>query len=389
MQALLRFFLMFIMLSPNLYAGDKLSTWYTRDADNEIIMNVALFLSSTCPHCHKADAFFKKIESQTPWLHVQRYVINEDKNALIRFNELLNTQHMDDFAVPSVFFCNSRWVGFVSDETTGKDFLKALNYCKQQIEQKGELPTEAVTVLKRWANANMFDSNMTEHPSVGTYISLMAFMDAVNPCAYFGFAGFLALLFMQDNQKRRFVVGALFILIIGIVHYIQQAHTSTFFAFLDWFRWPAVVVGLFTYYLAGRYYYNIATPSLFIILSFLLAMMIQTYQQTCLMNWSYIFEQWLYNQKLSHGQENVYQFVYQILYLIPPFMLLILYLGFAKTKRFARWQPVLNRIGLLYIMAIGLCLIVYPIALSNMGLSFAAVILLALSGIFFKNLKIK
>lgn len=388
MHVFFRFLLMFLF-SANLWAANVSSSWYTQDADKKTTINVELFLSSTCPHCHKADEFFNKIQPQMPWLHIQRYVINEDKNALIRFNALLNEQHMDDFAVPSVFFCNSRWVGFVSDETTGKDLLKALNYCKQQIEKKGELTGEAVSVLKHWANANMFDSGMIEHPSVVQYITLMALMDAVNPCAYFCLAGFLGLLFLQDSQKRRLVVGLFFILSMAIVHYTQQVHTNTFFEWLPWLRWPAVLVGLFTYYLAGQHYRKRSIHHLFILLAFLLAIMIQAYQQTCLMNWSFIFEQWLYNQHFNNRQVALYQLAYQSLYILPPIVTLMLYLIFTRTEYFAKRQQLFNTIGLLFIMAIALILIVYPLALSNFLLSFFIVVTLVVLGWILNKLKNK
>ena len=131
MLATVRFLLLFICSMP-LWADNSFS-WYTIDTNKQVTINVELFLSSACPHCHKADEFFREIEPKTPWLQVKHNIINEDKDALIRFNQFLTELKFNDFAVPSTFFCKSRWVGFDSTETTGKDLLKALQYCKEQI----------------------------------------------------------------------------------------------------------------------------------------------------------------------------------------------------------------------------------------------------------------
>ncbi|BCA94910.1 membrane protein [Legionella antarctica] len=382
MWAVFRISLVLFMLGSSLWASSLSPRWYIQEADKKIVINVELFLSSTCTHCHKADAFFQKIESSSPWLHVTRYTIDKDKSDLKRFNQLLEDQQMSDFAVPSIFFCNSRWVGFGTDETTGKDLLHALNYCKEQIEKKGKLTSANVNVLRRWANANLFDAGMTENPTAVKYITVIALMDAYNPCALFCLGGFFALLFMQDSRKRQILSGCLFILALGVVHFIQQVYTSTFFESLPWLRWPAALVGLFTFYMAGQYYRHRSTSNLFFLLALLLGLMLQIYQQTCLMNWSYIFQQWLYNQHLSNKNIVLYQLAYQIMYLVPLIFTLILYVILIKIKYLEKLKQRLNTIGLLYIMAVGLFLIIYPWALSNLLLSLFVILCVLIAGLF-------
>jgi len=377
----LKLLLFFLICTTKLWAGSP-SPWYSIDAGNKVQINVELYISSTCPHCHKADAFFHSIESTTPWLRVQRYVINNDKNALVRFNQLLNLQKMNDFAVPSVFFCNSRWTGFASAQTTGKDLLYGINYCKEQIEKKGELPIATETVLKRRANANLFDANMTADPSAIEYITMVALMDAFNPCALFCLAGFFALLFLQDKPKNQLTAGLLFILGMGVIHYFQQAYTSTFFEILPWLRWPGALVGLFTLYWVALIYRHKAMSNLYPIMTLLLALTLQFFQQTCVMNWAYVFEQWLFNKHLSATQTLMLEFAYQLMYLIPLFLTLVLYIIFSKVKRFTPLKKRLKFIGILLLIAISLLLIIYPMALANFSLSLFVIGIFVVVGFF-------
>ena len=371
---------LFIILCTNLWANSTPYSWYSQDSDKKVTINVALFLSSTCPYCHKSDAFFKEIEASYPWVHVTRYIINEDKNALLRFSQLLTEQDMLDFSVPSVFFCDSRWVGFAAAETTGADLLHAINYCKQDIEKKGTLSPATVKVLKRWANANMFNSGVVGNPSTTKYITTVALLDAFSPCALFCIICFFAFLFLQERRKKQVITGLLFILAVGIVHYVQQVYISTFYQLLPWYRLPALLVGLLTLYLMYQYYKKKTIHNLLVLLAFPVAFMVLSYQQTCVMNWSNIFEQWLDNQHVSSGRAILYQAAYHMMYLLPLIVTLLLYILLIRVKFFVNLSPKLNCIGLLYLTTIALILIIYPLALSNLMLSLLITIILIVCG---------
>ncbi|WP_425169277.1 hypothetical protein [Legionella sp.] len=359
-----------------------MSPWYTMSADKKVTLEIEMFLSSTCPHCHKAEAFFRDLAIQHPELHIKRNIINEDKNALLRFNELLSEQHMDDFSVPSIYFCESRWIGFASAETTGKDLLHAINYCKQQIEINGTLTLATVDTLRHWANANKFDSGMVKHPSVLTYIVTIAITDAFAPCAFFCFAGFLAFLFVGEKKEKKIIAGLLFITSVVMTHYLQQTHTSFFYQMLPWLRIPVALVGILAVYFVVQHYKKQTNQALYFSLAFLFGLMIMAYQQTCVMNWAYIFEQWLNNLPVTKVEAAFYRLLYQFLYVMPLLLILILYLMMLSLKRFAAWQPRLINWGLLFILAIALCFIAYPMLLSYLVVSVFTIIILVICARF-------
>ncbi len=372
-------FLLFFMCSIPLWANTQSYSWYTMDAKKQVTLNVELFLSSTCPHCQKADAFFKEIEPKTPWLHIQRHLINQDKDALTLFNQFLTEQKASDFAVPSMFFCNSRWLGFESAETTGKDLLNALNYCKQQIEKKGTLTDAAVNVIKRWANANMYNASMTEQPSILQYLLVVVFLDITNSCSLFCFFGFLAVLSIQHSKKNQLLTGCLFILAIVFVHWFQQTQTNIFYQILPWFRIVAVIMGLSSLYLAVLYYRKqVIKPYLLFIWTFFFALTVYAYQQTCVMNWSYIFEQWLTNQRLSGVQPGLLQLIYQVLYCLPLIVVLLVYWLLSSFNFF---KSALENIGLLFISFIALFLLIQPALLSYYLISYLTLLLGIVAGI--------
>ena len=382
MLRLLRFALL-VLIGMQAWAASATSyPWYSLNDNKKATINVELFLSTTCAHCHKADAFFREIEAKEPWLHVKRNYINENKEALILFNQLLTEQHYNDFAVPSIFFCNSRWVGFDSASTTGEDILKGLKYCRQQVEQKGDLTEAAQSTIKHWANANMFNSGITEQPSTLHYLLVVTLLDVTNPCALFGLAAFFAVLLIQYSRKNQWISGFLVILAIALVHILQQTQASVFFQLLAWARPAALVLGIVTLYIVFLYYKKQPLkPYLFFIWAFFFTVFVQSYQQTCIMNWSYVFQQWLHNQQLAVGQKLVMQLIYQILYIMPLIVLLWCYMMVQKVQRFTTCKPFLATFGLCLISIISFFLIIYPMAMAHF-LPSLLVLILAFIAIF-------
>lgn len=373
MNTFLKLFL--LLYASALWASEP---WYSQAKDKSVNLNVEIFLSSTCPHCHKADAFLKEIAPQNPWLQVRSWVINDDKEALIRFNQLLGGSA--NFSVPSIFFCNTRWIGFSDDKTTGQTLLKALHYCKAQIEKEGELKPATVEVIKRWAQASQYDTSMINTPTAPFYLLGMAFVDAISPCALFGFIAFLTILFMQESRQRQLASGFLFLIGLGIVHYLQQVYAASFYQWSSLLRVPSVLIGLVLLYFAYQASLNNQISRFFSLLSFGLAIIILSYQQVCLTNWSYLFEQWLQNQSFSPMAKVWFEMSYQLLYLVPLFLFLMLYIVIINKEKFEKTRIRLRGLGLVTGAILALILIIYPYVLSYL---FVSIVLLGLMVCFF------
>ena len=143
--------------------------WFTQDPYHKenIQLRVDLFLSSTCPHCLAANQFFHQLESKKKWLSVHRYYVNQDKAALDRFNDLIQAQQItiNAFAVPAIFFCDSRWLGFDNENNSGHQLLKSLNYCHQQLVASGKLTPTTVNAIRKSGVSEWYESNIVNSSS--------------------------------------------------------------------------------------------------------------------------------------------------------------------------------------------------------------------------------
>lgn len=337
-----------------------------------------LFLSSTCTVCQQRQATFRKMEKNYPWLQVTSYYIDKDKQALIQFSQLLGQQKNSDFAVPAVFFCNSRWVGF--DPSQGKDLLPWLLYCKKQIEKEGKLSETSVQILQYKARADSLESQIQPKFTSVRYLTVLPLMDALNSCVLFCFISFFVLLLMKASWREQLLSGACFLFVVGVVHFIQGAAMLSFFELLPWLRFPLFLIGLLTFHMAGAY--PRVSNTLWYLWIGLFAGALQTYQSTCWINWSYVFQNWLVKQDLSTGKAGLYQLVYQVMYLLPLLLLFPLCSGLMQSKFLAKFKQRLRLVLPVYLRVVALFFIFYPLALANTSLSLFILFVLFLSVIW-------
>ncbi|KTC98534.1 hypothetical protein Lgee_1611 [Legionella geestiana] len=338
-----------------------------------------LYLSSTCEHCQHAQAFFDELAMTLPWLKVKRQFIDLDSNALKAFYEAQKQiGQAGDFAVPSIIFCDSRWVGFDTSQTTGKVLLHALNYCHEALLKDGKLTANTIRVLREWAKASRLTSSMRATQSVLPLTPALALVDAFVPCALFFFFGFLALLVFvsREHLPQRALWAA--IITLGVTQFLQRSFSSWFISMHEVLRLIAVMAGVFLLtFLIQVVRAPVRRLRFLMPLVVLVSAMLSVFQQGCLFNPSLVFNQWLMEQGYSSGRMLLASLGYQLVYLLP--LVLTWWFGARLLARTARIQPMLEKAGILYVYAIGAFLLVCPHCLSRFSLSFIT-LLLALAG---------
>jgi glutaredoxin len=377
-------FCMLVCLGVTGWASNASLPWFTLDESRQVQLRVDLFLSSTCPHCQKAESFFKKIEATTPWLKINRYIINEDKAALETFNQFLKQQKEYDFAVPSIVFCNTRWIGFGDESTDGQQLLKTMNYCRTQIAKTGELTPATIQALKQISVANWYEANLVTKISAITFIPMMALFDALNPSSVTSILALFAFLFIQKPQKIKLSVILLFLLGAGIAHHIQQSHASFFYQALVMLRIPAALIGLglLSYVVIFHTQYNsqVKRPlpkTVYLLLVLLVALVIQAYQQNHAPNFSLIFHQWVSLQGFSEARQILYGLLYQIVYLLITGIIAVSLVALAR--RFVKNLLRVEIFAWNYLLMVSLILIAYPYLFAKFAVTLLIIIVASLS----------
>lgn len=341
-----------------------------------VSLNVDLFLSSTCIHCKNADVFFQKLESVNPWLSVKRHYIDEDTAALQLFYQRLQEQNISNFSVPAMFFCGSYWTGFNDPSSTGKSLIKALDYCHQQVIQKGDLTPATIHVLQQWGMASQYQINPNEAPAPSILIPMLAFSDAFGSCSIFSFMVFIAFLWLYPKHRwMQFTLGVVLMGCLGVIHYLQQAEAAMYYYWLSKFKIATLVVGVLLLLSMVRDFQStrrgpvLKPDGLVFFVGIVSVVAVQVWQQTCLVNINFVFEQWLNNQSLTTYQQIIYQLYYLVAYLLPLMLILLFYLFFGQSQRILAWQKILQTTAYVMLISVATLLIVYPACLGNLMIS--------------------
>jgi hypothetical protein len=344
------------------------------------VVTVDLFESSTCPHCLKAGEFFKKLTQKSPWLRVNSHLINEDKAELALFFEKLKQFHSDDFSVPSIMFCDSRWVGFESAETTGKMLLLALSFCHTQLIKDGAITAATKNTLRQWSTsagmANRIQLSKPPSPFLRVIVSPLA--EVFTPCSLFSLLVFLS--FVWIFPERRFVMvclGGLFILCLAVLHTAQYVYTDLYqrwmLSYLMWFSWAtaALLLWFLTVYIQSRRQQLNMQRAIRLAFPALVCTIIAVYgcQQICDFSVGAIFQQWLHSQSTTPSAYFFYQLSYVSLYVLPLLLLLAFYQLFG-----VRPARLLMVTACLILLIIALLLIVYSIGFSRMSFSYVTIL---------------
>jgi glutaredoxin len=339
----------------------------------DALIKVDLFLSSTCPHCQKADAFFRDMEQKKPWLMVHRYIINQDKSALDHLYTRLQQQRSMNFSVPAIFFCGSQWTGFKDIDTTGKALRHALVYCHQKIIQENELTPATINVLQKWGAASQLQLDKKMSRTVLTAVIGTALTDAINPCSLFCFAAFIAFLWLYPTRQGQLYIGGIFLVSLGFIHYLQQVHSAFYYQMVTHMRLFEAIIGLLLFLMVFNNYHKKPpkpTPLIFLFIP-IVVLVVEMSQQIC-MNIALIFEQWLSEQQLSSISHFFYQLIYQGFYLLPLTLFWLIYR--IRSSRFSHYEHLLKVSSYVVFISIGLLLIVYPPGLANLSISMAVLI---------------
>jgi len=187
-------------------------------------VDLHFFWSLSCPHCRNAHPFIANLPVALPWLRLHEHEISRDRAAAERFRALVEKAGAGDIAgVPAFYFCGELHFGWESEASTGELLRRRLTACHER----------GLTVVPGDNAAPGAGMNEVELPFVGRVdaasLSLpvltivLAALDAFNPCAFFVLLFLLSMMAHQKSRGRMLAIGAVFVLISGLMYFAFMA----------------------------------------------------------------------------------------------------------------------------------------------------------------------
>ena len=188
-------------------------------------VNADFFYSKSCPHCLDEETFLDILEEKYCQLEIRRFEVSERKN--IETLKILYKEYEvpeDRWGLVPVIFIEERYfLGYGSDETTGKqieDWIAGLI---------GDDNCEGESVISPWTTEVKIRKTIKlpfvgEVPLTGLSPLAMAVvlggLDGFNACAMVALGFLLSVLIASGIRKKVILIGGTFILVSGLVYFL-------------------------------------------------------------------------------------------------------------------------------------------------------------------------
>lgn len=209
-------------------------------------VTIYFFWSKGCPHCTKEKPFLEKLENKYPDLEVKYYEVSDQESVKV-FSAIAKAYGATTQWVPATFICDYYTVGFDSEETTGKEIEEKVRNCLEHgctdlylLENQQECITNQKNVVQI-PILGKIDLSKVGLPLLT--ISL-GFLDGFNPCAIWVLCFLLTLLIYAKSRKKILLIGLIFVLTSSIVYFLFMAAWLNFFLMIGFVTYLRVLVAL-------------------------------------------------------------------------------------------------------------------------------------------------
>jgi len=359
--------------------------------ENEKV-TVNFFYSTTCPHCTAERQFLAKLEQRYPEIEIKQYVINKKENVEL-FEKIAKEHGATTQWVPATFICDDYIVGFIDEETTGKEIEEKIKNC---LEHGCAHPNEydhengCVEDKKNIIPVPILGEIDLAKTGLPLLTIVLGFLDGLNPCAIWVLCFLLTLLIYAKSRKKMFLIGSIFIAASGIVYFLFMAAWLNFFliiGFVDILRiiiaFIAIIVGIvnmkdFFFFKKGISFTipERFKPKLFekmrnlvkeeatlaiIIGTVVLAFAANSFELLCTFGFPAIYTRALTLHNLPTFTYYFYLALYNIVYVMPLFIIVLIFTSTMGARKFTeKHGKILKMISGILMFTLGLILLIKP-----------------------------
>ena len=339
-------------------------------------INLYLFYSESCPHCHEEIEYLKTIkEKYKDNLNIFKYEVTKNENNSKMLESVKKTYGVNNQYVPFTAIGEDYIVGF--SETT-KTTIESIidNYINNTNEKKYEIP--------------LIGEINGKDASLSIIAVILGFIDGFNPCAMWILLLLINITISIKNRKKMLLIGLTFILTGGVIYFLSMlgigiildlTMISTIRNLIAIF---AIILGVYNIY---KFYKtrkvngchvvkkekrkNIITKInnitnknnllLMVLGTVILAISVNLVELACSLGFPTIFLELLTINDITGISKILYLILYILFYLIDDLVVFIIALFTLKTTGIStKYNKFVNLIGGILMIAMGLLLIFKP-----------------------------
>ena len=175
-------------------------------------INIYLFYSYTCPHCHYEIEYFKELEEKyKDKINIYKYEVMKNKDNLTMMNASKKLFEVTSTGVPFTIIGKEYILGF--SESTKDEFKYILNNYLNENKNNNEKVEKNIPILGN------IDAKKTSLTLVGI---ILGFIDGFNPCAMWILLLLINMTLGMKEKKKMITIGLTFILTGGIIYFFSM-----------------------------------------------------------------------------------------------------------------------------------------------------------------------
>lgn len=175
-------------------------------------INIYLFYSYTCPHCHDEIEYFKELEEKyKDKINIYKYEVMKNKDNLTMMNASKDLFEVTSTGVPFTVIGKEYILGF--SESTKDEFTYIIDNYLSKNKNNNEKVEKKIPILGN------IDSKKTSLTLVGV---ILGFIDGFNPCAMWILLLLINMTLGMKEKKKMITIGLTFILTSGVIYFLSM-----------------------------------------------------------------------------------------------------------------------------------------------------------------------
>lgn len=401
---------------PRRTAGD--SPGRTKATEGTTV--VYFFWGRGCPHCEEEQEFLDGLQRALPSLEIRAYEVWYHRENAGLLAAMLRAHGVPSSGVP-VTFVDDRFFSGFSAQTRGalEEVIRGCGVapCGDPAERpvgssRGDPPAAVPGTIAATRETGS-DTSVTiplmgtidaRNSSLAVLTLVIAGMDSFNPCAFFVLLSLLGMLVHARSRNRMLLTGGIFVFFSGFIYFLFMAAWLNLFLVMGHVAVITTIAGCVSLVIAGinikdfflfrqglsltipdsakpklfdRMRKMLRSTSLIALMTgaTVLAVVANSYELLCTAGFPMVFTRILTLNNLSASTYYLYLVLYNIVYVVPLF---IIVLGFTLTlgkRQLSEWQGrVLKLVSGTMMLGLGSVLLVNPALLNSVAVSFTILV---------------
>lgn len=207
-------------------------------------VNVYLFWGEGCPHCEKEKEFLANLMEEGNDIALKDFEVYKNLEGRKRLIKAAERLDVEVSGVPFLVIGDNYIVGYLSDDTTGKEIIKLIEENRKNgyldiFEDWDEVSEDANRpALPKIANLDL------EKLSLPALTVVLGFLDGFNPCAMWVLLFLISLLIGMENKKKMWALGIAFIVASAFVYFLFMVAWLNLFQFVGFIFWVRAAIAI-------------------------------------------------------------------------------------------------------------------------------------------------